>query len=206
MIVARARRHHEVVTRALRLFLDGVVRARTDAADEARLVAAVDQHFDFIWRLLRRLGLRPADADDAAQQVFMIATQKLHAIAPGSERSFLYGAALRVAANARRATGRKREDGPELLDQHPSLNLHPEQRRILDQAWALLDELLERLPDELRRVLVLAEIEQLEVAEIAALERLPIGTAASRLRRARDAFREQLKRVAPRNPFSNGDA
>jgi len=193
-----------VVTRALRLLLDGVARTRSDAADKARLSQAVERHFDFIWRLLRRLGLRPADADDAAQQVFMIATQKLHAIAPGSERSFLYGTAVRVAANARRAAGRRSDEPSDTVEQHASLELHPDQRRTLDEAWTLLDDLLERLPDELRRVLVLAEIEQLEVAEIAALEMVPVGTAASRLRRARETFREHLKRASARNPFGGG--
>jgi RNA polymerase sigma-70 factor (ECF subfamily) len=185
--------------------LDGVARTRTDAADKSRLSQAVEQHFDFIWRLLRRLGLRAADADDAAQQVFMIATQKLDAIAPGSERSFLYGTAVRVAANARRTASRRSEDPGDDVE-HIATSLHPEQRRTLDEAWALLDDLLERLPDELRRVLVLAEVEQLEVAEIAALEDVPVGTAASRLRRAREAFREHLKRASARNPFGAGDA
>lgn len=188
--------------RAMRLFFDGALRVRSEDASEARLRAVVEAHFDFIWRLLRRLGLRPADADDAAQQVFMIATQKLHAIAPGSERSFLYGAAVRVAANARRAAQRRLEQGADALEQHAAPGLHPEQRQALDEAWTLLDELLERLPDELRRVLVLAEIEQLEVAEIAALEGIPVGTAASRLRRAREEFRDHLKRAGSRNPFA----
>jgi len=137
--------------------------------------------------------------------VFMIATQKLDAIAPGSERSFLYGTAVRVAANARRAVSRRSEE-PIAEVEHIAAGLHPEQRRTLDEAWALLDDLLERLPDELRRVLVLAEIEQLEVTEIAALEDVPVGTAASRLRRARENFRDQLKRASARNPFRAGGA
>jgi len=190
----------------MRLLFDGPLRARSKDADEVRLRTTVEAHFDFIWRLLRRLGLRPADADDAAQQVFMIATQKLHAIAPGSERSFLYGAAVRVAANTRRAAQRRKEESEEALERHISNSLHPDQRRTLDEAWTLLDELLDRLPDELRRVLVLAEIEQLEVAEIAALEAIPVGTAASRLRRAREDLRDQLKRVGARNPFAKAGA
>lgn len=189
----------------MRLFFDGA-RSRADGDESARLRAAVDEHFDFIWRLLRRLGLHPADADDAAQQVFMIATQKLHAIAEGSERSFLYGTAVRVAANARRAAARRREDAAEGIEQHAAPSMSLDTRRTLDEAWALLDELLDRLPDELRRVLVLAEIEQIEVAQIAALEAIPEGTAASRLRRARESFREQLKRSDARNPFAGGGA
>ena len=50
-------------------------------------------------------------------------------------------------------------------------------------------------------MLVLAEIEQLEVPEIAALEGLPVGTAASRLRVAREQFRVLLEAARDRNPF-----
>jgi RNA polymerase sigma-70 factor (ECF subfamily) len=71
------------------------------------------------------------------------------------------------------------------------------------RAWALLDELLAELPEELARVLALAEIEQVEVPEIAALEKIPVGTAASRLRRARALFRELLAGVQHRNPFGS---
>lgn len=161
----------------------------------------VDDHFDFVWRLLRRLGLSPADADDAAQHVFMTATQKTASIAAGSDRSFLYGVALRVAQNHKRKLKRRPELGELLgLDLADDKAL-PDEAAGLGEARELLDRLLQGLPSELRRVLVLAEIEQLEVAEIAALEGLPVGTAASRLRRARSSFREALAAVRGDLPF-----
>ena len=70
----------------------------------------------------------------------------------------------------------------------------------------MLDELLEQLPDELRRVLVLAEIEECTVPEIAELEGIAVGTAASRLRRARGLFREIAARVQHRNPLGDRGA
>jgi RNA polymerase sigma-70 factor (ECF subfamily) len=170
---------------------------------ETRARALFERHFDFIWRLLRRQGLAAPDADDAAQQVFMIAAQKLDAVAEGSERSFLYGTALRVASNARRGASRRREVAEETLDARESGSAAPDERAELVRAWALLDELLAQLPEELARVLALAEIEQVEVAEIAALEGIPVGTAASRLRRARASFRELLATVQHRNPFGS---
>jgi len=185
-----------------RFSTDAAVGAKFAAgSDEARIGAFIQEHFDFIWRLLRRSGLTPEDADDGAQHVFMIAMEKIETIMPGRERSFLYGTALRVAANARRAVGRRREVSEDALEGRMASELGPERRSELGQAWALLDHLLEQLPDELRRVLVLAEIEQLEVPEIAALEAIPVGTAASRLRRARALFREQLRLEKHRNPF-----
>src|SRR4051812_6204799 len=79
--------------------------ALTDAAS-TRFRALVEQHFDFIWRSLRGLGVPSSAVDDAAQHVFCVASEKLGAIAAGSERAFLFKTALGVAANARRAIGR----------------------------------------------------------------------------------------------------
>jgi len=161
----------------------------------------VHRHLDFIWRALRRLGLSASDADDASQQVFMIAARQLAEIPPGKERAFLYGTARRVAANARRALRRRREAPGELADELEALGALPDERVELERTAALLDELLDDLPDELRRVLVLAEIEEASVPAIAELEAIPVGTAASRLRRARAAFEKLLGRVAAQNPF-----
>jgi RNA polymerase sigma-70 factor (ECF subfamily) len=163
--------------------------------------ALVDDHFDFIWRLLRRTGLSAADADDATQHVFMTATQKLDDITSGSERTYLYGVALRVAANWKRKRTRRGEDQQKDERELHSTDPAPDEAAALGEARALLDELLATLPPELRRVLVLAEIAQLEVAQIAEVEGLAVGTAASRLRRARLAFKSALQRAGSRNPF-----
>lgn len=159
------------------------------------------EHFDFIWRLIRRFGLSPEDADDVAQQVFMTATQKLTEITPGHERTYLYGVALRLAANLKRKAHRRREHtGSELASFHDRA-LAPDEATELALARELLDELLATLPEALRRVFVLANIEQFELAEIADLEGIPQGTVASRLRRARALFGERLSQVRHRSPF-----
>jgi RNA polymerase sigma-70 factor (ECF subfamily) len=160
------------------------------------------EHFDFIWRVLRRLGLGEADADDAIQEVFMIAAQKLDVIGDGKAKSFLYGIAVRVASNARRTTERRRERLLGEPDEWVSEAPGAEERLELHEAWALLDELLDRMPPELRRVLVLVDIEQAELVEIAELEGIPLGTASSRVRRARKEFDTMLARVRRRNPFA----
>jgi RNA polymerase sigma-70 factor (ECF subfamily) len=71
----------------------------------------------------------------------------------------------------------------------------------LKEAWQLLDELLAKLPEKLRRVMVLAEVEGLEVSEVAQFEGIPVGTAASRLRLGRERFRALLAKHAARNPW-----
>ncbi|HEY0463567.1 MAG TPA: sigma-70 family RNA polymerase sigma factor [Polyangiaceae bacterium] len=161
--------------------------------------ALVRHHFDGIWRLLRRLGLPQAEADDAAQQVFVIACRRFSAIQTGSERAFLFGCALKFAAKWRESqkkpiqlTDTGELDGFE--DDAPSVEELVERQR----ARALLDAILASMPSELRTVFVLFELEEFSSHEIAALLGIPRGTAASRLRRARDDFAKRLSRVESR--------
>jgi RNA polymerase sigma-70 factor, ECF subfamily len=151
-------------------------------------------HFDFIWRLLRRLGLDEALADDAAQEVFLVASRRLDQIDAGSERSFLFGTAIRVASDLKKRVARRREvpatDSFEIVDPVPS----PEALVDQSRARALLDEMLDELPEELRTIFVLYELEELEMKDIADLLDLPRGTVASRLRRARAMFAGAARR------------
>src|SRR6478735_8206217 len=58
--------------------------------DSARLTRVAQEHLDFVWRCLRRFGVPAADADDAAQQVFLVAASKLPEVPPDKEKAFLY--------------------------------------------------------------------------------------------------------------------
>ncbi len=171
---------------------------------EQRIEQLVSLYYRFVWRVLRGFGLSPSDAEDAAQQVFMIATRKLDSIDPSRARSFVYGTAMHVANNARRGLRRRREvpEGDEDEERVAPSNRSPENQTEVAEARTLLAELLAQLPEKSRRVLVLAEIEQLEVPEIAHLEGVPVGTAASRLRVARQQFRVLLEAAQDRNPFT----
>lgn len=161
----------------------------------ARITRLVRSHGEFIWRVLRRLGLSAPDAEDASQQVFMILARKLDHLPHDAERVFLYGAALRVAANARRGRRRRREDDAE-LDLVASSARGPELSIQEHEEVTELDTILAQLPDELCRVLMLSEIEGLSGVEIAELEGIPPGTVASRLRRARELFRAHAQKSA----------
>ncbi len=201
MIGGQGIRHYGIV-KGIALLLDrqSASSSALDVSQRSRFDSLVEEHFDLVWRLLRRWGLSAVDADDAAQEVFMVALQKAEKIEPGRERTFLYGTALRVAANARRRGRRAAEHGEESAEAAVSERT-PDQSVELRRAVSLLDELLARMPAELARVLILAEIEQVAVPEIAGLEGIPTGTAASRLRRARTVFREMLGQCDARNPF-----
>ena len=73
---------------------------------EVRLRRMFDDYHALIWRLLRRLGAPEREADDLAQDVFIVAARRLEAIEQGRERAFLVGTAVRVASQARRSRAR----------------------------------------------------------------------------------------------------
>jgi RNA polymerase sigma-70 factor, ECF subfamily len=157
------------------------------------ITSLVELHSDFVWRSLRRLGVPEHLVDDATQQVFLVASTKLNAIRPGSERSFLFATLSRVAAHARRSLARSREKPQATTQEIPDPSLAPDEIIAARQARALLDKVLAALSPELRTVFVLFELEELSTAEVAEITRLAPGTVASRLRRAREEFQKAAK-------------
>src|SRR5208337_3308206 len=87
-----------------------VTGAPSDADERMRCL--VTAHFDFVWRVLRRLGVPESIAEDATQDVFIVADRKMRDVWPQKEKSFLFAIALRVAAEKRRVERRR----PDLLD------------------------------------------------------------------------------------------
>jgi RNA polymerase sigma-70 factor (ECF subfamily) len=164
----------------------------------------VEREFRFVWRLLRRLGLAASDADDAAQQVFLVAARRIGDIRPGRERSFLYTTAFHVASKARRGVDRRREDLDADVEPEPEEACSMEDLVDRRRARELLDSTLDALPLDLRAVLVLSEIDELTTSEIAEVVGIPAGTAASRLRRAREVFAERVRRLEARFARARG--
>jgi RNA polymerase sigma-70 factor (ECF subfamily) len=158
------------------------------ATGPGRLRGMVDAYYAFIWRSLRRLGVPQADVDDAVQHVFLTASRKLASIRPESEKSFLFQTAVRVASDARRTIRRRREVLDEPPGETPSSAPDAEAIAAMRQARATLDMILEGMSIDLRVVFVLYELDEMPTAEIAALLDVPVGTASSRLRRARAEF------------------
>jgi RNA polymerase sigma-70 factor (ECF subfamily) len=198
-VIKVARRGHEGVMALARLTLGGrsVEAAEASGVDAAagqkRLRDVVETHHDFVWRSLRRLGVPGGDVDDAAQRVFLTVARKLGSIQRGSERSFLFQTALRVAADTRRTQRRRREVAEADEDEEPvDHTLTGEELLDLRRARAQLDRILDGMSLELRAVFVLFELDEMTMAEIAELLGLPPGTVASRLRRARAEFRQAV--------------
>ena len=171
-----------------------------------RAVAAlVAEHSRFVWCLLRRLGVQVSYLDDATQQVFIVAARRMDDVPLGRERAFLCGTAVRVASNYRRAAGNYGARHVEAsLDEIQ--NNTPQSDSLLEQMQArrMLDAVLDAMTEDLRTVFVLAEIEGLTAPEVATIVDAPIGTVSSRLRRAREQFRNEAARL--REAFLAGEA
>ena len=177
----------------LQLVVSNPVEPIRAEASKARLERMFNDHHDFIWRLVRRLGLSPGSADDAAQHVFLVAAERLEDIKLGSERSFLFGTALRVARSQSRTDRRwvLEED----MDFRRSQAGRPEDLADQHRAIDLMGRILDGMSLDLRTVFILSELEGMTMPEVAALVAIPVGTAASRLRRAREAFRTAVAAV-----------
>ena len=158
--------------------------------DRPRLERMFQAHHALVWRTLRRRGLDADAAADAAQQTFLVAAERLRDINSDSERAFLVGTALRVAFSWGRKTIRWQLD--EDMDRHVGAA-----RNVLDEQTAiqLCDLALSKVDPELAEIFVLFELEDLTSPEIAALLEIPLGTVASRLRRAREQFRLVVSRI-----------
>ena len=169
-----------------------VFEAKT-AGEKARLERLVDQYYDFVGRSLRSLGVPEGEVDDAAQQVFLVAARRLGEIEVDRERSFLFQTVVRIASRARRTVQRRREsphdESFEMSDPRPTPDELVDHRR----ARVVLVRVLSTMDLDLRTVFVLCELEELTMAEAAATLGLANGTVASRLRRARDVFRERIR-------------
>lgn len=190
-MVASTWRHAEVLSDL------SVPRGEVDAVRAQRELALVRDHLNVVWRFLRRLGFSPEDADDATQEIFVIAVGKLDQIEPEKERSFLYGVAVRLASRYRRSQSLRTSRSVRGVDVDDYRSPDVPADELIDrrEGLAFLDQTLADMSPELRTTFALYELEEMTMAEIAAVTDAPMGTVASRLRRAREQFQEAVNRL-----------
>ncbi len=158
-----------------------------------------DEHFAFIWRSVRRLGVAEASVDDVVQDVFVIAYRKLDTFEGRSSiRTWLFGIARRVVSDHRRASSRRRPHTP-ISDSLCANGRTPQEAAARLEAAKFLHGFLGALSDEQREVFVLAELEQLTAPEIAEATECKLNTVYSRLRLARKSFERAVERYHARD-------
>jgi RNA polymerase sigma-70 factor (ECF subfamily) len=161
----------------------------------ARIRRAVERHLGLLWRVARRAGLGPEDAEDAAQNALLILSQRLGAVPPRAEASFLVSTVLRLAVDLRKRKWNTAVDGGADPDDEAAPSLAPDEEVDRRRALALLHTELEALDEDERLPFVLVEIEQLSRAEAAKILQVPEGTVASRLRKTRASLERTFTRL-----------
>jgi len=156
--------------------------------------AECEAHFDQVWRQLRAMGVAERYLDDATQEVFLIAHQKVGSFEGRARLStWLYAIAYRVGSNYRRRARRDAESEPfEVQDEGDGQD--PEQALANKQAAQIVQDFCNGLSEKLRDVFVLCLLEGQPATEVAALLDLPENTVYSRVRLVREAFRKELNR------------
>lgn len=150
--------------------------------------ALYDQHFDFVWRSLRRMGVPESHVDDAAQEVFLVVHRRLRDFeGRSSARTWLFGIALRVASDFRRWNRRKNQHDP-LPEVVADGGADPQATAERREAARAIERCLEALPEERRAVFVLMELEEMTAPEVSEALSVPLNTVYSRLRIARAEF------------------
>jgi RNA polymerase sigma-70 factor (ECF subfamily) len=153
-----------------------------------------DGQVDYVWRSLWRLGVPESHLEDAVQDVFVVVLRRLADFEGRSSlRTWLFGIAIRVAKDHRRALRRKGPHEPvddRLADAGPD----PRARTERAEALRILSRLLDELDLDKRAVFVMSEIEQMSVPEMAEALGANPNTIYSRLRVAREEFERAVVR------------
>ena len=158
-------------------------------------------HSGYVWTALRRLGAPVSDLEDLTHDVFVRVFAHLEELDPERPvKPWLFGFAFRIASEDRRRIRRRPRLAPDALDDgavadskpDPFEQLLAQERRTL--AWAALDTLeLGR-----RAVFILHELDGCAIPEVAESLSIPLATAYSRLRLAREDFDQAARRLRSR--------
>ena len=154
---------------------------------------AYQQELDYLLGSLRRLGVPYSDIEDVVHEVFLVMHgrwedyDRLRPIKP-----WLFGIAFRVASTHRRKTTREvLSDAYDAEDQAT----RPDDAAAAGETRSLLLKALAQVPLERRAVLVMHDVDEMPMREIAAELELPLFTAYSRLRKARKELDAALVRL-----------
>lgn len=167
--------------------------SRLDASSESPglpdIRQLVEANYAAVYGYAFRLAGNAADAEDVAQQTFLIAHQKLHQVREAAKADrWLFAVVRSCFLKSRR---RKRPA--------PAANLELNVDEIPDALTGdddldeeLLQNAMQELSEDFRVVLVMFYFEELSYKEIAAELHVPIGTVMSRLARAKGRLRAAI--------------
>ena len=166
------------------------------AAERVRRFRALfDTEFAYVWTSLRRLGVAARDLEDVTHEVLLEVYQQLDRYDPARPlRPWLFAFAFRFASDYKRLARHRVEVMDDTVEA-VSLGAPADEEVATREARVLIARALEAIPLDRRAVFVLYELEECAMSEIAQSLDIPLHTAYSRLRVAREEFQARLERL-----------
>jgi len=168
------------------------------AEADAFFGALFQRELSYVYRSVQRLGVPERDAQDVTHDVFVVVHRKLASYDRARPlRPWLLAIAARVAADYRRLS-RNRLEQVGITTQPADGGLSQDARLEQRDARALLLEALQAVDEERRPLLIMVDLDEVNVTEAARALELPLNTAYSRLRLAREELTAAVRRLAAR--------
>ncbi len=168
---------------------------------EDKFLELVKKHQAQIYRYSLYLLDNPEDAKDITQETFMKAWEHRARLRPKTVHSWLLKCAQNSCFNALKqrkfqkplTTGDDAELETLLYAQTARSHPSPDELVVEDELKAAVQAAIQKLPLNMRTVLIMRELEGMHFKEIAAILEKPEGTVKSDVRRARKQLRELLR-------------
>lgn len=168
----------------------------TDPQPVCNVEELVERHYELLYRYAYRLSGSPVDAEDLAQQTFLIAQAKIGQLRRAEHaRAWLF-TILRNAFLKSVQTGGQPDTISLEHTAEPSAETEVEAALVKQELQSVLNE----LPEEFRTPLVLYYFQEFSYREIAGQLEIPLGTVMSRLARGKKHLRGRLMSMQPTGP------
>ena len=168
-------------------------RLAASVVSDDECLGAFEREIHYIHRSFCRLGTSPSEVEDLAQDLFLAFRASWSEYDPSRPlRPYLFAFAFRIAAAHHRKRKRELAQGvAEVIDREPN----PEESLRSKQARALVLAALDHIPLPRRAVLIMHELDDVPVSEVASALAIPRFTAYSRLRKARRELHAAIQRL-----------
>lgn len=156
----------------------------------------VEKYQQQVYNLAMRMLGNRQDAEDATQEIFILAWKAIGSFRGGTFRTWLFRVAARACTDELRKRPRRQVDSLEVIfPEHnplPSSAESPEAHLLQEDLKQMISQHLLRLAEEHRLVITLVDLQGLTYEEVAQITSVSIGTVKSRLNRGRANLRDLL--------------